>query len=478
MRALALATCLLLPASCVSLSEDTPGGGDSETEEEVVPDFPGGKGDLPGRSPLWSIFQWNYGLSAQDRHDKYCKMAASPFVFYRGSNHLFWEDLAGDDRLELFGSPTTRTWLQGDLHAYNFGSFENASGDVVYALNDFDESLIADYQYDLWRMAASMVLVSQENGDLDTDEVEDFVDSFTEAYLDGMSDFRGNGRERTLDFDESESYSPLSDFLDEVEDDNSRDDALDSWTEIVYGTRQFDLSKEKLGVIAPFERAQLIDAMADYQATLQYPSDFDSDYFQVKDLARRLLAGTGSLGTPRYYALIEGPTSDEDDDRILDIKLQQTPTPWWFVSQDDRLAYQNSFANHASRHTRAMSALVGDPDPLQGWLELASGNYSVRERSVYKESFPTDELREISDYQNMAEQWGIVLATAHARSDRDFDSSLIPESVDREIDLLTEGNHQAMRELVREVAFEYAQRVNDDYALFVTWLAPTDCPTP
>lgn len=477
MKVLFLATCLLLPSACTSLP-DTDSSVEDEATDEDLPDFPAGKGDQPGRSSLWSIYQWNASLSGQDRHDKYCKMAASPFVFYRGSNHLFWEDLAEDDRLQSFGNANTRTWLQGDLHAYNFGSFENANGDVVYALNDFDESLIADYQYDLWRMATSMVLVARDNADLTPSEVEDFIDSFTESYLDSMSDFRGNQQERSLDFDKNESYSPLSDFLDDVEDDNSRDDALDSWTEIVSGDRRFDLSKDKLGFLSDSESAQIAAALADYQATLQYPGDFDSDYFEVKDLARRLLAGTGSLGTPRYYALIEGPSNDEDDDRILDIKLQQAPTPWWFLPHWERLDYLNSFSNHAARHSLAMNALVGDPDPLQGWLEFDGGTYSVRERSVYKESFPTDELRQPGEYENMAEQWGTVLASAHARADRDYDESLVSYSVDREIDLITEGNHQAMRELVRQVAFEYAQQVDEDYALFVDWLAPTDCPTP
>ncbi len=469
MKLLALTSCLILQASCVSIADEA---------DAPAPGFPGGKSDDTSRSALWSLFEWNYELTPQDRHDKYCKMAVSPFTFYRGSNHLFWQDLSGDVRLDEFGSPNTRTWLQGDLHAYNFGSFENGSGDVVYALNDFDESLVADYQFDLWRMAASMVLLAEEGGDLNQGEVEDFIDSFTESYLDAMSDYRGNPRERSLDFDKDESYEPLAGFLDDVEDDNNREDALASWTHKVNGERRFNQSKEKLGLVSASERSAIEDALGGYQATLVAPSDFSADYFEVKDVARRLLAGTGSLGTPRFYALIEGPSTDDDDDRILDVKEQKAPTPWWYLPYEDRVAYSQSFDNHASRHASAMSALVGDPDPLQGWLVLASAAYSVRERSIYKESFPTDQLRQTDDYQSMAEQWGIVLATAHARSDRDFDEVLIPHSVDREIDLLTEGAHDAFRDLVRELAFEYAQQTNDDYTLFMDWLAPADCPAP
>jgi uncharacterized protein (DUF2252 family) len=471
--ALVLSLLLLQVASCASSVDES--GGEMMPEP---PHAPGGKFDSVDRSPLWSLYVWNYDLSAQDRHDKYCKMAVSPFTFYRGSNHLFWEDLAGDERLEEFGSGDTRTWLQGDLHAYNFGSFENDQGDAVYGLNDFDESLVADYQYDLWRMAASMVLLAEQNSDLDDGEQRDFVDSFTEAYLDAISDYRGNQDEESREFDENETYQPLSGFLDDVEDDMSRKDLLKTWTNSVDGVRTFDLDKDKLGAVTSAERSALNQALVDYQATVPDPYAYDAAYFEVKDVARRLLAGTGSLGTPRFYVLIEGETNDKDDDQILDVKQQSAPTPWWFLPYAERVQYDQNFSNHAARHAIAMNALVANPDPLQGWTTLGGTPFSVRSRSIYKESFPTDELTRTDDYQSLAEQWGIVLATAHARADRDFDDSLVSVSVDQEIHLLTDGNHAEMRALVRNLAFAYSAQVNDDYALFVDWLAPSDCPAP
>lgn len=66
---------------------------------------------------------WNASLSAADRRAKYCKMAASPFTFYRGTNHLFWEDTWGDARLADRGAPRD-IWLQGDLHVANFGAYD------------------------------------------------------------------------------------------------------------------------------------------------------------------------------------------------------------------------------------------------------------------------------------------------------------------------------------------------------------------
>ena len=124
------------------------------------------KGNDRPSNVISALQEWNKDLTPCDREAKYCKMASAPLVFYRGTDHLYWADFVGDERLEQFGSHETRTWLQGDLHAYNFGSFDNHSGEVVFDLNDFDECIYADYQYDVWRMAVSIVLIARQNDDL------------------------------------------------------------------------------------------------------------------------------------------------------------------------------------------------------------------------------------------------------------------------------------------------------------------------
>ena len=75
----------------------------------------------------------------------------------------------------------------------------------------------------------------------------------------------------------------------------------------------------------------------------------------------------------------------------------------------------------------------------------------------------------------MAEQWGAILATAHARADQDFDETLVPYSLDKQVDELTDHRHDEFRKIVRDVARGYADQVAADYAAFTTALAP-DCP--
>src|SRR3712207_8735375 len=79
---------------------------------------------------------------------KFRKMAASPFAFYRGSAPLFYADVA---RLEdpWADERTGRVWIQGDLHAENFGTYMDAAGILVFDVNDLDEAFLWHFTRDL-----------------------------------------------------------------------------------------------------------------------------------------------------------------------------------------------------------------------------------------------------------------------------------------------------------------------------------------
>lgn len=466
-RRAVVAWSVLWSIGCAAPGSDLPGGGALD---------PGGKSDGTGeRDPVAAIADWNAGLSADDRHAKFCKMAASPFVFYRGTNHLFWADLGRDARLAELGSPLTETWIQGDLHPENLGTFDDDDGVIVYGVNDFDESVIADYQLDLWRMAASLVLVAEDNGERDRDRQASVIDAFVESYLDAMDDYSCGDGELDAKFDEHGVSGRLNDLIDDVAGDESREQMLESWTEVIEGERLFDLSLAKLEAAPPQQDAELREAMAGYLDTLSGGLDSDPGYFAVKDVARRLLAGTGSLGTPRYYVLIEGKSGDPDDDRILDVKRQGMPTAIVFAEPDRRARYSASFDNHAERHAAAYKAMMDDTDDHLGWMALSDGFYSVRERSFAKDALGLDELESIDDFRQVAADWGEILAATHARADDDFDPALVGHSVDSEITELVDGRHDHVRALVRDVAFTYAGVVVDDWLQFVDQLAPLDC---
>lgn len=419
-----------------------------------------------------AIEEWNASLDAADRDAKYAKMAVSAFDFYRGTNHLFWMDFAGDPRLETYGGSTeTRTWLQADLHANNYGAFHDDDGHLVYDLNDFDESVIADYQYDLWRMAVSLVLVARANG-LSTSEQEKAVDDFVEGYLDAIEDVRGNDDETVTIFTEDNTHGRLDEFLDEVGEEQSRSKMLKKWTNVSRGVRTFDLELDDLRAPTDSQRAAIVGAMPAYGETLRGGLDYDPGHFAVKDVARRLNAGTGSLGTSRYYVLIEGETDSTADDRILDVKAQGRPTPCFFLGDAFRASCDAGFAHHAHRHADAYEALSLHTDDYLGSLLLDGTGYSVRERSPFKETFDTAELTSARRLGKLCRQWGTILAMAHARADRDAETEHLAHSFDGAVHGRIDGHHAEIRALVRSIAVDYADQVEADHAAFLDHRTP------
>jgi uncharacterized protein (DUF2252 family) len=412
---------------------------------------------------------WNRDLPPEVFEEKLREMAASPYVFYRGTNHLFWADLARDPRLGLYGGPDTRAWLQGDLHTSNFGAFDNDEGEVVFDLNDFDEALLADYQLDLWRMAASLVLSAEEIGGFSRSQQGQILDAFSEAYLDALEGFRGNDAEEGARFTENNTYGLLDDFLREVEQESSRGALLAKWTSSQDGERAFDLSLEDLAPVDEETALALEDALFDYGPSLSGGLPFDPGYFSLKSVARRLHAGVGSLGRARFYLLVEGPSADDDDDRILDVKCQPGPTGYSFLAEEDQRRYDELFPDQAERAVLGQRALGARVDDHLGWLSFGGCDYTVRELSPHKESFPLERLTSTSRFVALAAQWGEILAAGHARADQDFDPALISTSLEKQVSALTDGDHAGFRALVREVAFGYAAQVNEDFGHFSAW---------
>jgi uncharacterized protein (DUF2252 family) len=428
-------------------------------------------------SVITGIEAFNAGLSIAHRTAKYCRMIETPFSFYRGTNHLFWSDLAGDPRFLDFGTTQTWIWLQGDLHTDNFGAFDDDDGQVVYDLNDFDETVIADYQWDVWRMAVSIVLLAEQNGGFSSTVIDNVLDLFSESYLDTIASYRGNDQELGRQFMRSNTYGLLDDFLASVEGENSRALMLDEWTVRSGGVRIFHLAHPELDPVSAAVRSQIVSQMPSYVATTAGNLGTVSGYFKVKDVAVRLDAGLGSLGTPRYYVLIEGATASQSDDRILDIKRQGAPAAYPYLSTQERALLARAAVNHAARAVEGYRALVADADDHLGRMTLADGGYSVRERSPYKDTFPGEDLDTETRLGNLAEQWGAILATAHARADKDYRPDLIGYSFDAQVDDLTDGFHGDFRALVREVAHEYAQQVANDHAVFASYVVSSyACP--
>ena len=416
-------------------------------------------------------------LSADELHEKYCKMAASPFVFYRGTAHLFWADFADDWRANRFGGRRTRTWLQGDAHAENMGAFNDQEGNLVYGLNDFDESVIGDYQYDLWRFAVSLVLVMRDNEGFSGKSKAAIINALSDSYLDTMASLADDSSALTRSFTAENTSGLLRAFLKKTEDKKGRKKLLSKWTVKEDGKRRFDAKSSKLAPASKFERADIEAAMPEYGKTLSGTIEYDPEVFKIRDISRRISAVTGSIGTPRYYVLIQGDGNSSKNNHILDVKRQGKPSAYDYLSKEQQVDYDRTYENDAHRQAVAYQALGKQPDGFMGWMKLYNGYYSVRERSPFKETFETASLNTEEDFVEMARVWAEVLATDHARAVRNLVVDGEPYSIAREIvDWTTGGRSRAdFLALVRDYAFEYANQVKADYDAFMEAFQPDDC---
>src|ERR1041384_3749534 len=119
---------------------------------------------------------------------KFRKRAADPFAFYRGSACLFYADVV--DREDRWADErTSRVWIQGDLHAENFGTYMDGAGVLIFDVNDFDEAYVGHFTWDLQRFAASVALMCWQKA-LSDHVIRSLNTTFVQSYLEQVRWFR------------------------------------------------------------------------------------------------------------------------------------------------------------------------------------------------------------------------------------------------------------------------------------------------
>ncbi|GLC39129.1 hypothetical protein PLESTM_000843000 [Pleodorina starrii] len=416
----------------------------------------------------------NKDLHSDDCGAKLKAMSDTPFTFYRGSNLIYYRDMAeqGTVLKSAFYDPKATPWIQGDMHVLNAGRFANDKGTVVYDLNDFDEAFVANFLYDVYRLATSIVLVARNNSMVD-DDATSCVKTFAKAYRDQLKLLAEDPKAKPFTYDNDNSPKGLiRDLLKDTKGPEAmRQKMLKKWSLVDPDTktRRFHTEDNKdLAPVSGSDRAAIEAAVVDYYMhTVTSRLHKNKEYFQVVDVALRKNAGTGSLGTSRYYVLIAGESrEDPEDDVILDVKLQGKPCVYKYLSREQQAAVDGHVDNDADRAVRAYKSLLRRSDDHLGYMNIKGLNYSVRERSPYKKALSLTSDLTVADLDSLAEQYGILLANAHARSDKDNEDLGVPESFGQLVTDLTRSQRGEFAAEVADVALSYAIQVEHDYALF------------
>lgn len=416
------------------------------------------------------LADFNQDISDKAKAMKYDKMAVSPFVFFRGTAHLYYFDLHAEQVIEnsKFTHQQAITWLQGDLHVENYGVFCDGQGDVIFDLNDFDESWIDCYFYDLYRLAVSVLLVIEQNDPAGDWDKQVLLAILTNAYLKRLKDLLQNPDDKFTKITSQNSSGKLQKFIAKAELKNNRRKMLDKWTTLTGDERSFNFDNPKLELADEQIKAQISEQIEAYHHRIESELQGNQDYFNVVDVASRINAGTGSLGTSRYYVLIDGHNEHEHDYRILDVKMQGEPSHYPYLPEQSLARMANLFDGRSQgcRVIQAQQAMHVHADDHLGSVYVNEHSYSVRERSPYKKTLDSVKLDTEKRFAKLAKAWGSIAATAHARGQRDFDPCVTNIRFEQVVTALTAENVDAFHQQVYSFAKAYCQQVNEDYKLF------------
>ena len=449
--------------------------------------------------------------------EKYTLQSEDFNVFFRASAPIFWHDyVAGDwgnytqtlfqDLDPSLSDKAAWTWVRtslalvdttglsltqighshpqqvtGDQHMSNFGAWRNRNKDIVFGVNDFDEAAIFDFHVDVLRIAVSICNHALANGF--ERETPKLIEAFTKSYVDTVNGYVGNENALLFELTSDTAHGKLRKELLEVENSHSVNKQLDKFTSLNTTTGVRSLVKSDIGE-APHADTDLVRVSPEVEAKVRAAftskhygatmiklgwnvRKWEDDFFRVLDIAKRVGSGVGSFGVDRYYVLLNGSNTEDDEDGlsvILDVKQVPTGATKGVLNEEDQAWYNNLFQNPADRAVQAQRRLTSYTDPYTGWLTIDNAVFTVRRRSPWKDgAINVDKLDE-NEFEEYVSQIAVAMATCHvrgspAKAPADFKN--VMHSV-----METDANRSKWREGVQQFARAYHEQVLLDHRCF------------
>jgi uncharacterized protein (DUF2252 family) len=391
---------------------------------------------------------------------KFRKMAASPFAFYRGSASLFYADQSGAYRDERFlDARTSRVWIHGDLHAENFGTYMNSSGQLVFNVNDFDEAYVGPFIWDLKRFCASVALIGYSKA-LSDRVITDLVGTFARAYLTELRAVAAGGDDALGSITLENADGVLRRVLQEARL-NTRVDMLAGQTTIDDYERRFSIGDGVYDVDEP-TAATVRAAFQDYLHTL--PSQGNSVSTNIKDIKLRKGVGIGSAGLPSYNLLLEGHTQALENDVIIYMKQAQVPAVARWIDDERVRSY---FRHQGHRTAESQRALQAHADPWLGYTELSGVGQLVAEVSPYAADLDWADVNEPEDLTGVVADLGRAVARMHSVADDESSHDLVDFSTEEAIVAAVDKDEAGFLTLLVDFAHKYGDQAREDHQDFV-----------
>lgn len=369
---------------------------------------------------------------------KYSAMRESPFRFFRGTSHLFNDDLPADSL--VWKAP--QTWNVGDLHLENFGSFKANNRVAYFDLNDFDECILAPNLTDLARLVCSL-FVAADFLRLNEAEVSHLAGTLTSAYAGTIA----QGYIRPLE--QETATGIVRRFLQKVQFRKRRVFLKSRVTHKKHKVRfrKSDLHIQKADKATKERIATEMHIWAQTQP--------DPGFFSVLDVAHRV-AGTGSLGVERFAILVCGPGKPRKE-YLLNLKKALPSTLQARLGSN-----QPRWTSEAERIVEVQKRMQAASPALLHPLVMADGtSYVLRELQPVEDKISLISLTgKLKKLENLVGTMGQLCGWGHLRSSGRQGSAIADE-------LIAFGkDYDTWQQPLTDYARHYAHQVKTDYMVY------------
>lgn len=329
---------------------------------------------------------------------KYERMLASPFGFFRGAVPVMAADLA------LLPHTGIVNQICGDAHVRNLGAFAAPDGRLLFDINDFDETIRGPFEWDLKRLATSLILAARETAAKDHREAvvrfaasyRKLIETLSRMPIIEMARYQVHRLQR---------ISPVSNALLKAE----RATPLHTLDALIIDSkagRVFRSEPPILRRLTPQQARPILASVKTYRDSLLPERQHFLSHYRPIDVAFKVV-GTGSVGLRDYLIYFEG--NGPRDPLFLQVKEQPGSAYLPYLP-----AMQGA-QHHGRRVADGQRAMQFQSDPFLGWTTIANRDYLVRQLNDHKGSIEIEDLQGqgLIDY---AEMCGELLARGHARS--------------------------------------------------------------
>lgn len=369
---------------------------------------------------------------------KYEAMAENAFRFYRGTCHLFYEDLAAAEPLPL--SPLG--WISGDLHIENFGSYKGDNRLIYFDLNDFDEGVLAPVSYEVVRMVAS-IFIAFEHLKIEQEKAYKMAQLYLKTYSATLA------KGKAISIEPRTAKGIVCDFLTAAAK-STRKDILKKRTISKKKRIMLSLEDERHFKIEKKLRQELKQHISEWIRT---SSDGPYNYKVISTVFR--LAGTGSIGLKRYLFLLKS-TNTKNKYLLLDMKQARSS------SVAPHLPVQQlNWDNEAARVIGIQQRMQNVTASLLSTTVFRGDAYIIQELQPVKDTIKFKLLKdEYRDMYQVIDDMAALTASTELRSGGMQGSGTID-------DLMAFGLDEGWQEKVIAYARKYAGTVKGYYRQFV-----------